>query len=91
MSELFPNLATKADDLAFIYSIKTDNQNHGPSTYHVTTGSQFPGQPSVGSWIQYGLGTENQSMPGYVVVQDPRGAPCNGAAVWANGYLLAAY
>lgn len=91
MSELFPNLATKADDLAFIHGIKTDNQNHGPSTYHVTTGSQFPGHPSVGSWIQYGLGTENQSMPGYVVVQDPRGAPCNGAAVWANGYLPAAY
>ena len=91
MSELFPNLATQADKLAFIHGIKTDNQNHGPSTYHVTTGSQFPGSPSVGSWIQYGLGTENQSMPGYVVIQDPRGAPCNGAAVWANGYLPAAY
>ncbi len=91
LSELFPNLATRVDDLAFIHGIKTDNQNHGPSTYHVTTGSQFPGHPSVGSWIQYGLGTENQSMPGYVVIQDPRGAPCNGAAVWANGYLPAAY
>ena len=91
MSELFPNLAQHADELAFIHGIKTDNQNHGPSTYHVTTGSQFPGHPSVGSWIQYGLGSENQNMPGYVVIQDPRGAPCNGAAVWANGYLPAAY
>ena len=91
MSELFPHLASRADDLAFIHGIKTDNQNHGPSTYHVNTGSQLPGSPSVGSWIQYGLGTENQNMPGYVVIQDPRGAPCNGAAVWANGYLPAAY
>ena len=91
MSELFPHLAGQVDDLAFIHGIKTDNQNHGPSTYHVTTGSQFPGSPSVGSWIQYGLGSVNQNMPGYMVIQDPRGAPCNGAAVWANGYLPAAY
>ncbi len=91
ISELFPHLAKRVDDLAFIYGIETDNQNHGPSTYHVTTGSQFPGAPSVGSWIQYGLGTLNQDMPGYVVIQDPRGSPVNGAAVWANGYLPAAY
>lgn len=91
LSELFPNLARRVDDLAFIHGIKTDNQNHGPSTYHVTTGSQFPGSPSVGSWIQYGLGTPNENMPGYIVIQDPRGAPCNGAAVWANGYLPAVH
>ncbi|MDG1892566.1 MAG: DUF1501 domain-containing protein [Verrucomicrobiota bacterium] len=91
LSELFPHLARRVDDLAFIHGIKTDNQNHGPATYHVTTGSQFPGSPSVGSWIQYGLGTQNQNMPGYVVIQDPRGAPCNGASVWANGYLPAVH
>ena len=90
-SELYPHLAGHADRMAFIRGIRTDNQNHGPSTLHVTTGSQFPGSPSVGSWISYGLGTENRSMPGYVVIQDPRGAPVNGAAVWANGYLPAAY
>ncbi|MDC0935649.1 DUF1501 domain-containing protein [Pirellulales bacterium] len=91
MSELLPHLATHVDDMAFVHGIKTDNQNHGPSTLHVTTGSQFPGHPSVGSWINYGLGSSNQDMPGYVVIQDPRGAPVNGAAVWANGYLPAAY
>ena len=91
VSELFPHLAQHVDDLAFIHGIKTDNQNHGPSTLHVTTGSQFPGSPSVGSWINYGLGSPNQDMPGYVVIQDPRGAPVNGAAIWANGYLPAAY
>jgi len=90
-SELFPHLREHSDRLAFIHGIKTDNQNHGPSTLHVTTGSQFPGSPSVGSWMTYGLGTSNQNMPGYVVIQDPRGAPMNGAAVWANGYLPAAY
>ena len=91
MSELYPHLAEHVDDMAFIHGIKTDNQNHGPSTLHVTTGSQFPGSPSVGSWVSYGLGTPNQNMPSYVVIQDPRGAPVNGAAVWANGYLPAAY
>ena len=91
VSELLPHLAEQVDDMAFIHGIQTDNQNHGPSTLHVTTGSQFPGSPSVGSWVNYGLGTVNQDMPGYVVIQDPRGAPVNGAGVWANGYLPAAY
>lgn len=91
ISELFPSIAKHVDQMAFIHGIKTDNQNHGPSTLHVTTGSQFPGSPSVGSWINYGLGSQNEDMPGYVVIQDPRGAPVNGAAVWANGYLPATY
>ncbi|HJO10264.1 MAG TPA: DUF1501 domain-containing protein, partial [Verrucomicrobiota bacterium] len=91
LSDRFPHLARHVDDLAFIHGIKTDNQNHGPSTLHVTTGSQFPGSPSVGSWVGYGLGSGNRNMPGYMVIQDPRGAPVNGAAVWSNGYLPAAY
>ena len=91
LSDRFPHLAQHVDDLAFIHGIKTDNQNHGPSTLHVNTGSQFPGSPSVGSWISYGLGSGNRNMPGYVVIQDPRGAPVNGAAVWSNGFLPAAY
>ena len=91
LSELYPHLAEHVDEMAFIHGIKTDNQNHGPSTLHVTTGSQFPGSPSVGSWISYGLGTPNQNLPAFVTIQDPRGAPVNGAAVWANGYLPAAY
>lgn len=51
ISELFPNLAKHVDDLAFIHGIMVDNQNHGPATLHVATGSQFPGSPSVGSWV----------------------------------------
>ncbi|MCH2582044.1 MAG: DUF1501 domain-containing protein, partial [Planctomycetes bacterium] len=91
ISDRFPHIARHVDDIAFIHGIKTDNQNHGPSTLHVTTGDQFPGSPSVGSWVSYGLGSPNQDMPSYVVIQDPRGAPTNGAAVWRNGYLPAAY
>ena len=91
ISELLPHLAQHVDEMAFVHGIKTDNQNHGPSTLHVTTGSQFPGSPSVGSWINYGLGSENRNMPGYIVIQDPRGAPVNGAAVWGNGYLPATH
>ena len=90
-SELYPNLSQHSDKLAIVRGIRTDNQNHGPSTLHVTTGNQFPGSPSVGAWVNYGLGSFNQNMPGYVVIQDSRGAPVNGAAVWANGYLPAAY
>lgn len=91
LSELFPNLAQHVDDLAFIHGIEVDNQNHGPATLHVNTGSPFPGSPSVGAWVQYGLGSENENLPGYIVIQDPRGAPTNGAAVWGNGYLPAAH
>ena len=71
-SELYPHLATHSDRLAFVRGIRTDNQNHGPSTLHVTTGSQFPGSPSVGSWVSYGLGTGNRNMPGYVVIRSVR-------------------
>jgi hypothetical protein len=58
---------------------------------HVNTGSQLQGSASVGSWVTYGLGSVNQDLPGYVVVQDPRGSPVNGSVVWGNGYLPASY
>jgi uncharacterized protein DUF1501 len=91
ISTLFPNIGGMADDMAFVHGIMVDNNNHGPATMHVTTGSQLQGSPSVGSWITYGLGSENRNLPGYVVIQDPRGAPVNGAVVWGNGYLPASY
>ena len=91
VSELFPSIASHVDKLAFIHGIETDNPNHGPSTLHVTTGNQFPGSASVGSWVTYGLGTHNDNMPAYMVIQDPRGAPVNGAHTWGNGFLPAAY
>jgi hypothetical protein len=91
ITTLLPKLADCVDDLAFIHGIKVDNNNHGPATMSMNTGSQFQGHPSIGSWVTYGLGSPNEDLPAYVVIQDPRGAPVNGAAVWSNGYLPAAY
>ena len=91
MSELLPGIGSVSDELAFIHGIKVDNNNHGPAVYHTLTGSQFPGNPSIGAWITYGLGSENQSLPGYIVLGDHRGATIGGAGVWGNGYLPAAY
>jgi hypothetical protein len=91
MSDQIPNLAAHADDLAFIHGIKVDNNNHGPAVYHTLTGNMFPGSASVGAWVTYGLGSENQSLPGFIVLGDRRGAPIGGTGVWANGFLPAAY
>lgn len=91
MSSLLPNLAERADDLAFVFGVKVDNNNHGPAVYHTLTGNQFPGSASIGSWITYGLGSENRDLPGFIVMGDRRGATIGGASVWGNGYLPAAY
>jgi hypothetical protein len=91
VNKLFEQLGPCVDDLAFLYGVKVDSNSHGASTMNVNTGSVFQGNPSVGAWVVYGLGTENQNVPGYIVLQDPRGGPMNGAAVWQSGYLPAAY
>ena len=91
MSELLPKLAARADDLAFLHGIKVDNNNHGPAVYHTLTGSQFPGGASIGAWITYGLGSENQDLPGFIVLGDRRGSTIGGAGVWGNGFLPAAH
>src|SRR4051794_4650167 len=79
MSSLLPNLATRADDLAFIHGIKVDNNNHGPAVYHTLTGNMFPGSASIGAWVTYGLGSENRDLPGFVVMGDRRGSTIGGA------------
>lgn len=91
MTDLMPNLAAQVDHLAFIHGVKVDNNNHGPAVYHSLTGNQFPGSASIGAWVTYGLGSENQDLPGFVVLGDPRGSTIGGASVWGNGYLPAAY
>jgi hypothetical protein len=91
MSELLPQLAACADELAFLHGVKVDNNNHGPAVYHTLTGSQFPGSASIGAWITYGLGSENKDLPGFIVMGDRRGATIGGAGVWGNGFLPAAY
>ena len=88
LSELLPHLATTADDICLIKSMATDVFNHGPAKLFVNTGSpQFMGRPSMGAWVTYGLGSESQNLPGFVVLQSgPRG-PRGGAPLWASGFL----
>jgi hypothetical protein len=89
MSELFPHLSTCADKLAFLHGVELDNNNHPPGVYQVMTGNMLPGSASMGAWITYGLGTENQNLPGFIVLAD--GPPAvGGAGIWSSGFLPAA-
>jgi hypothetical protein len=91
VSDLFPNVGALADDIALVRSMYGLSNDHGPALFHMNTGSVLPGHPSMGSWVTYGLGTENQNLPAYVVFTDPRGGPIGGAPNWGNGYMPAAY
>ena len=91
ISTLFEHLGPLADKLALVYGVKGESNNHSPATMQINTGSPFQGHPSVGAWVTYGLGSENRNLPGYVVLQDYRGGPVNGPAVWQSGYLPATY
>src|SRR5262245_11499153 len=91
VSELFPNIATIVDDLAFIYSCKGRSSDHVLSHYEWNTGSILMGFPSVGAWVTYGLGSENQNLPAFVVIYDAGGGPFSGPANWGAGFLPAAY
>jgi hypothetical protein len=89
ISEIFPKLAECADDLCVIRSMYTDRPNHEPSLYLLNSGEKLPGRPSMGSWLTYGLGTENQNLPGFVVLCP--GAPVVGSQLWSSTFLPAVY
>ena len=91
ISELFPKVAEHADDLALIRSMHALSPAHGPALFQMNTGSILAGHPSVGSWVAYGLGSENENLPGFIVFTDYRGGPINGAPNWGNGFMPAAY
>lgn len=91
MSDLFPKLAQRVDDLAFIYSMHSKTALHGPACFMMNTGFTLPGFPSMGSWVTYGLGTENENLPAFVVLPDPRGLPPGGIINWGAGFLPAMY
>ena len=91
VSELFPHVAEHVDDIALIRSMHSLSPAHGPALFQMNTGSILAGHPSVGSWITYGLGSENQNLPGFIVFTDHRGGPINGPPNWGNGYMPAAY
>lgn len=89
ISSLHPHLAKHVDDLCFIHSMQSDSNNHAPSSYQIHTGEVRAGKASLGSWLTYGLGTENQDLPGYVLLFDA--GPLGGAANYSNGFLPAAF
>jgi len=91
ISDYFPNVRRHADKLAVINSCHTDSHAHGSALVEMNTGKTFIGRPSLGSWAVYGLGTENESLPGYVVILDKRGGPISGQPNWSSGFMSAAY
>jgi hypothetical protein len=91
VSDLLPHTATCVDDIAFVMSMMTKSNVHGPATFMQNTGFVLPGFPSAGSWISYGLGSLTDNLPVFVVIPDPRGVPPNGPANWGAGFLPAAH
>ena len=89
VSELFPHLATVADELTVVRSMFAETSNHTPATFQENTGFRLNGFPVVGAWTSYGLGAETDDLPAYVVIPDPRGVPAGGSINWTNGFLSA--
>ena len=87
ISELFPHLATCADDLCVIRSMVADNINHNGACLQMNTGEQAFSRPSLGSWLLYGLGSENRDLPGFVVISPAQ--PAQGAPLWSSSFLPA--
>jgi hypothetical protein len=91
VSDRLPHFTSVVDDVCFIKSMHTDQFNHGPAQLLVHTGSQNPGSPSIGSWATYGLGSENQNLPGFIVLTSGGKNPDAGKSVWGAGYLPSVY
>ena len=90
MSELLPHIGECADDIALVRSMHTDQFDHGPAEILFSTGVDTPGRPSAGAWVTYGLGSESQNLPGYVVLVTGRG-PVARSLTWGNGFLPTAH
>ncbi|MFO0984534.1 MAG: DUF1501 domain-containing protein [Planctomycetota bacterium] len=93
VSELFPNLAQHVDRMAFVHSVTTESNNHSPALFMMNTGMPRMGFPCVGAWVTYGLGSENENLPAFVVMTDPldRGLPKGSAQNWGTGFLPGVY
>jgi hypothetical protein len=93
VSEIFPNLGRHVDKMAFLHSVFTESNNHSPALFMINTGMPRMGFPCVGSWVTYGLGSEADNLPGFVVMSDPkgRGLPKGHAANWGAAFLPGAY
>jgi hypothetical protein len=91
ISDWLPHIATQADELAVIRSCWTNGINHSGGVCQMNTGIQFAGRPSLGSWVTYGLGTENDNLPAFVVMQDREDVVVNGPRNWGSGFMPAVY
>src|SRR5215472_13264005 len=91
ISSVFPHTSRFADELCVIRSMYTDTAAHASGCLQMNTGNVIIGKPSLGSWLSYGLGSENESLPSFVVMTDPRGGPISGPSNWTAGYMPAAY
>ena len=91
VSDLFPHLATCVDDIGFIHSMTADSPIHGSAMLQMNTGKILSGSPCLGSWVNYGLGSVNEDLPGFAVMLDPTGGPISGAKNWSSGYMPASY
>jgi hypothetical protein len=91
VSELFPNLGKCVDEITFLHAMAGKSSNHNPATFLMNSGFTMNGFPSLGAWLSYGLGSESQNLPAYVVLPDPRGLPAGGAINWTSGFLPASH
>jgi hypothetical protein len=89
VSDLFPNIAGVADELTVIRSMVAETANHTPATFQENSGFRLNGFPALGSWLSYGLGSESEDLPAFVVIPDAREFPAGGAIHWSNGFLPA--
>jgi hypothetical protein len=91
VSELFPHLSAHVDRIAFLKSMTADSPIHGSAMLQMNSGKILSGSPALGSWVNYGLGSVNENLPGFVVMLDPSGGPISGAKNWSSGYMPATY
>ncbi|MDX2042578.1 MAG: DUF1501 domain-containing protein [Acidobacteriota bacterium] len=87
LSELLPHHRRIVDEVCWLRGMSTDVFNHGPAKLFMNTGFQVPGRPAFGAWVTYGLGSESQDLPGFVVLQSGRRGPRGGAPLWGSGFL----
>ncbi len=90
-SDMVPHLASMADDYAFIHSLTNKSNTHGPAENYISTGFTLDGFPSMGAWITYALGSENENLPAFVAIPDPRGVPQASVNNWGPGFLPAVF
>jgi len=91
VSDLFPHLSKHVDDMAFIKSMQADSPIHGSAMLQMNSGQLLSGHPCLGSWVNYGLGSVNENLPGHVVMLDSTGGPISGAKNWSSGYMPATF